>query len=551
MRNIPFDYDAELVVIGNCVLSESREPLGELGPQHFYSTLHSKVAQAIITLAESGRPINTVELHRYFEEHKNGITASDLAALTDGVPETKNFEHYRARLAEKLQERSVLWEANALGKAAESGESTVEILERAEQLAAHAKPAKEPKKVDRLYPDVPADAWRAHAEIYRRAVEHSTEASDNFHLFAFLTGIGSLLGRSVYTQMGRRVHPNIFLILVGEAGRARKGTALDYVLSLVEAVDPDVHVTTSVDSSSGFIQDLADAQAVQQQQRKLFGELRAILSLDEFRQFVEKAGQKATGDITPLLCKAYDLPPKLAVQTRQNPKTVSEPTLSIMAGTSPNYLQNLSLPDIEGGLGSRLTFVPGDPKPRKASPPDPDSTVLNPLKTAVKEIIDHYRERGPTRIDLSKEAKERWEQWYEKEYNPPGEDPLVMSLSERDHLTARKFALIYAALDRAERIEIDHLQAAIRMVEFLYESRFPVFAGHGLSRSAKAQQKIIKLVTQRGRLSLAKLQSLMWRDCDGIWFRRHLKALEYPGGPIRVTVLGRKSWVERGEGGAS
>jgi hypothetical protein len=540
LPTVPHDSDAEDIILGNCLLSESLDPLAELGEEHFYSKENQKVVFALRAIGDAARPINLPEVVKWLQDHGNSVSPSYVSDLAD-VPSLSppTLEHYRGRLRDALEQRAAMQQASDLAQASTAGATVEEIHDRAVRIVEQTAAKPQARKAKKLYPEVPAEAWRGPTELYRQAVAESTEAPDVFHLFAFLTGIGALLGRSVYTHMGRRVYPNIFLILVGEAGRARKGTALEYMLQFMEAVDPDVYVTAEIGSGPGFIEDLANAQEAQQAQKRIFNELRVVLSLDEFRALIEKASQKATGDITPLLCKSYDCPAKLRLPVRTNKKEVNEPTLAVMAGTSPSYLQNLSLADIEGGLGSRLTFVPGDPKPRKADPPDPDTTILNPMKGAIKEIIDYYRSRGVTRIGLTKEAHERWVRFYEKEYNPPGCDPLVMTLSERDHMTCRKLALILTTLDKADATELYHLNAAISMVTFLYEARFPVFAGHGLSPAAQDEAKIVEKVKEAGAggIGYRNLQRSLPR-MDKETFHRRMKWLTAPDSPLRIGFMG-------------
>lgn len=541
--SLPHDPDAELIILGNCLLSASREPLGELGPQHFYSTLHSKVAQAIIALAESGRPINTLELHRHFEEHKNGITASDIAALTDGVPEIKPqaYPHYQTRLVGKLEERSVLWEANALGRAAESGETAVQIVERAEQLAAKGKAPKEQKE-KRAYSDVPKAAWHAMAEMYRQGVADSTEASDNYHLACFLTAVGCLLGRSVFTRKGRVVYPNLFTVLVGRTG-ARKGTAMELASDLMAGVDSRICILESLDSRQGYIT-AASSHQKNLANEGITGAHRELLILEEFKLLLKKMEQKATSELGSFLCKLYDCRAREANLSKSGQialEEVKEPTFSMKAGTTPAYLRNFQQEDIEGGAGNRICWVPGDPKARKDDPPDPDETFLGPVRHLIQERVEYYRFKGQTRLEFSDAAKARHRKWYQQEYLPDSGDEMIDLLTERDNLTVLKVAMINACLDGVDKyIELPHLEMAIAYVHWLWDARFPIFRGHGVNPLVKAQEYLLETVNARHRIGYAQCLPLMRRH--GIYgqadhFRRLVSALA-DGGVIRIETVG-------------
>jgi len=535
---LPADLEAEQVVLGNCILQQSVAPLGELTPEQFFSETHRKIAGALRALAEKHQPIDTVQLDR--ELTGSGVLPSELAALTDGVPSLteSSLAWYRERLNTLHQERLTLRAGYELGQAV----SATEIRERAAEIVEKAKaPTAKHKKV---YPEMPPEAWRGPAEFYRQGVGASTEASDNYHLAYFLTAVGALLGRTVYIRKGRRTYPNLYTVLVGKSGVARKGTAMDYALDLVRDIDSDVYITETVDSREGFILDLSTGQK-DLEERRISGELRGALALEEFRSLIEKAEQKGVRNIIPTLCLLYDCPGTIANKSKNSPAKVNEPTISLFSGTSPSYLQNLSLGDIEGGMGNRICWVAGDAKPRKDDPPDPDASVLNPLKMAIKETLDFYRTRGVTRFYLSAEAAKRYKEFYHKEYNLETADELVSWLSERDHMTCLKVASIYAALDHVERdIELYHLEAGIAFVKFLYEARFPIFAGHGLSPAAQTDQKIIEKVRAAGAggIGYRNLQKALPR-VDTETFHRRMKSLAAPDSPLRLGMLGKKKWV--------
>jgi len=539
---LPHDPDAELIILGNCLFADSREPLGDLGPQHFYSTLHSKVAQAIITLAESGRPINTLELSRHFEEHKNGISASDLLTLTDGVPETKNLEHYRARLVEKLQERAVLWEANALARAAESGESTVEIIERAEHLAASAKPAeKKPSAPAAKYPKIPDDAWIPAAEIYRKALASSTEGSDSWHFICFYTVVGALLGRTVFTRMGRRIYPNFFTVLVGLVGGDGKDTCIDYSLDFANSIDEHLYIPTTIDSKEGFIVNWSRFQT-RLTESKVIDTPRAILRLAELRALLDKAEQKGTRNMIPMLNALYDSPPKLSNESVSNPGCIDDPHGCLLIGTASRWMKNMSEVDLVSGFGRRLIFVPGDPKPPIAEPDPPDDSFLVPLSLQVKEVIEFWKAKPFKMLDLSPPARKLWSGWYKTYKARIVTDDLIGAMSIGDRTTCRKIALLNAALDRADKIEDFHLAPAIAFTEFLFESRWPVFSEHGASPYREIETKMINIVSNspQRRITSRNLQQRIRVDAET--FHRRLKYLCAPDGLLKLEREGKR-WI--------
>lgn len=547
---IPHDADAEQIILANCLLLESVEPLGDLAEGEFYSQAHQALCRGFRHLQSLSLPINLLEIAKYAMEREQGEkwgAPGLLAGLTDGVPKYANgvLDQYRARIRATAEARSAFRDASQLALDASAGVTVEEIHDRAERLAAKTAPQPRGKKEKRLYPDMPAEALLGAAQLYVQAHTEASEANDNYHLGFFFTAVGMLLGRTAYTMKSRIVYPNLYTVLVGKSG-ARKGTAQNFALDFLRSIDSRVHITESIDSRQGFIQDAADGQKLLNDQG-YEDELRMALSLEEFRSFVETSEQKGTKGVVPELCLWYDCPHERENKSVSHPCKVKQPTLNIFAGTSPSFLENLSIADIQGGIGNRICWVPGDPKPRKDDPPEPDEAILAPLKLRIKDIIEQRRAFGVKRYNLTPEAKKRWKAWYQNEFNPGSADELITILSERDHLTCLKVALIYAVLDLADAIELHHVQAAIAWVTFLYESRFPIFSGHGLTPRAQVERKIVDFVRdghRAGGLSYRNLQRSMGR-IDAETFHRAMKALapEQGDGPLRIDWLAKKRWV--------
>jgi len=545
---VAHDPDAEHIILGNCFLQSSADPLGNLGEHEFFSEHNRKVYRAIVGIAAQKLPINITEVGRWIVDHRNGVPIPYLTALIDGVPEHADLSVYRGRIRDTAAERLALHEAWELGEAAKHGAPAAEVIKRAGRLAARAKPADaKPAVPETFYPVVPKEAWHGLSKLYHQAWSDATESSDNYVFASFIVAMAALLGRFVHIRLGRIVYPNLFVVLVGKSGRSRKDTAVDPAIEFCQAIDPDVYLTETVDSREGFIEELAVAQK-QQQQAKLFGALRFIIRLPELRTLLEKAAQKGARNIMPTMSAVYDCRPKLEVKTRSNPATVTEPTGSLVAGTDPEWLEDLTAADIKAAIGRRVLFIPGDRKFRKANLPDPDSETLNALKVKIREAVDYWRARGTTRLQWSGEAAKRWAHFYEVELDRRDDDEIIAVLGEGDHVTCAKLATIWAALDKSEYIETFHLDAAIAFTEFLYEARFPIFKGHGLAPLARLDQKIVEIVktAPAGQITWKPLRKKLWR-IDIELFEKRMNWLTREDGPLSVSRLGKTRIVRAEE----
>lgn len=142
LPKISHDAAAEQVILGNCFLQSSRDPLGDLAEHEFFSEHNRKIYHAIVEIAAHNLPINFAEAGRWLTEHGNGVPIPYLTALIDGVPEhaERYLSIYRQRIRETAAERLTRAEAYELGEAAKRGEPVVDIIDRAGRLVEKAKP---------------------------------------------------------------------------------------------------------------------------------------------------------------------------------------------------------------------------------------------------------------------------------------------------------------------------------------------------------------------------------------------------------------------------
>jgi hypothetical protein len=537
--NIPADLQSEQIVLANCLLQGSVAPLGDLAPEQFFSEAHRKILTALRALAESHQPIDTVQLNR--ELTGTGVLPSELAALTDGVPSLteSSLAWYRERIKTLHQERLTLSAAYELGQAAAEGAPVAEIRERASAVLEKTKPAKAPPIVEEC-PEFPEAAWHPLARRYREIISPTTEAPHNFHLACFLSVVGAALGRHVFFDMSEPVYPNLWSVLVGTSGEPRKGTSIAKAVRIMRAAQANFQQIRSLDSAEGFVQKLSQFQGAD---KKLYTPV--VVRLSELRSLIDKANKEGLRNLIPKLCEAYD-GDVLDVGTRSNPLSVEDPFVALLAGTSLAYTSTMKRSDLEGGLGNRLTFIPGRARARIAVPPQPQEPEYSKLADEIQEVLGYWERKGSTQFRLDAEAQNLWTLFYESElpcWAP--EDGLLQSMTVRYHHYAIKVATIYAALDGAEPIiRGQHLTPALLYARFLLDGLLYTFASFGLPRWVQDERKIIDAVRVTMPLGIRrrKLQQKFWK-LGAEHFERHMKALVRPEGLLRQEGRGKQLWV--------
>lgn len=537
----PSDLEAEKIILGNCLLTDSAVPLGDLPETVFHSSHNRMIARVIRTLAENKIPVTILEVVRDLEKNKSAVPASYVSGLIDGISTNGTVEYYRKRITELAGQREILQAGENLGAAIEHGESTDEIIERARTIVERAKLPEEIKKpTTGKYPTLPEAAWHPLALRYRDLMAPTTNAPDSFHLACFLTVFGATLHRSVYTVISERLYPNMFTVLVGDPGDSRKTSSMKKAFRFFKGASTDMEIIRGIDSAESFKKDVARFQG-----RDIPEDKRSpvIVQISELRSLIAKANKTGAENIIPTLCDAYDGEPlegRAASSTSSSP----EPYISFQMGSSKPYIQCFKRSDLEGGAGSRIAFIFGWPKKRIAYPPPPDEEQYKSLVSDLKEVINYWRNMGPRELTLTPAAHKTWESFYEEElprWEP--EDEFLRSLSRRYDQYALKTALDYAALDMSREITPNHLTCGIMYVQFILHTLKYVFDDYQVPRWVTEEHALVdrvKASMPRG-MRRRDLQRTFTNGAEA--FNRHMKALISSEGPLIEKEKGNRKWL--------
>ncbi|KKN71198.1 hypothetical protein LCGC14_0423610 [marine sediment metagenome] len=265
----------------------------------------------------------------------------------------------------------------------------------------------------------------------------------------WLTLSGHMLGRRVWMRFPRQMFPNWYMLLVGPSAQGRKSTAMalgyDAIAELMEFTPPIRTVTTQ----QGLLQMMSEQGG------------HVLVWLDEFSSMAQKTKMDFGRDIHQRLTELYDCPISASNTTKQNPLTVYEPYLSILSASTSEWIQQtVSMSDMLGGLGNRLTFVLGDERPTLAWPGQPNHT-LDWTMLALPE-----GELYPTDA-----CKDMWVDWYTKfDERQRSSSPVLRTLAQRVPEKVWKTALIMSAWNNEPYITDATLEMAVDWGEYMYES---------------------------------------------------------------------------------
>jgi hypothetical protein len=553
----PASLETEKALLGSILLDNDIliATVENLTPAEFYSERHRLIFETMAKMAQAGDSIEPVTITVHLQESgrlEQAGGAAYISSLTDGVPVGTDaaIPQYIKIIKDRSRQRQTLKSGYELAQEIAAGAPANEIAAHAKRISEIAAPVIASKRSavvsDHDYPICPKTAFYGLAEPYRLAFSQSTNASDNYHLAGFLTMAGVLLGKSILTQEGGDdIYPNLYTVVVGKAGFARKDSANNRAIKFLRAVDPDVAIVETIGSIEQFI------GYCQNRQKELIkggfdGPFRIVLRFRELQGLIAKAGQKATGNIWSKLCELYDCPPELTTAVKNDNAIVLQPVGAMQAATCPEWLKDMTRRDLEAGPGRRIIWVPGDPKPRIKRRQPADQRFLSPVIRAVKDRMDDYRMRQEaTVIPMDPDVTDFLDEWADKHESRSSGNDLIDTLTAGDEVAVRKVALIHAALDGARTINLLHLQAAIAFVEFLFESRFPIFSEHGLTPMGEIESKILKKVHESMPAGISWRELRRYQGRIGIEdFKRVLNGLTTGADPdLKIEKRFGRAWV--------
>ena len=351
--------------------------------------------------------------------------------------------------------------------------------------------------------DLPSSVWRGIVGDYRDMLQSTTEAPDSYHLFTFLTCCGSLFGRRVYIEYGRRLFVNLYVAIVGPTCSARKSTSLGHAEDVVRDADPSWTILRGLSTAEGLLAQIADPPRNQNNNGASTGlggttDKRLLVWLSELSSLLRKAKQERVSNIVPLLTEAFDCPRNLQLPTRADPITVTDPFVSLLCASTPAWLEaDLSNRDILGGFANRFLYVLGEPK----NPiPFPDPPDVN-LRTGIVNQLSKVNEGLPAdgmEVHLTANAKEIWHGFYVRWRSLRWGDEIQDAVLQRIPDMTLKIALIYAALEKQSEINAEILSAAIDATGYGAASAQRIFGDFNKSKRRKLEDRVVQVLGDRG-----------------------------------------------------
>ena len=361
---------------------------------------------------------------------------------------------------------------------------------------------------------------------YLRFTEDS-EPPQSYHIWTGMSILAGALQRRAYMTWGRQtIYPNLYIILVGPSGFARKGTALAFAYPLFDAAK--IKTIQGAIIREKLIRRMADAISSFTDQST--GDIKFQCSLtvisDELAVFLGQQNLKFLAD----LCNWYDCPATWKYDTKhEGTDKLDGVCFNLIGATAPDWIHTM-LPNeaIGGGFTSRIVWIVEEMPEKDVVHPTIDEELEKALIADLEQILLISGE-----YKFSDGADQWYSDWYIaqnksiREGKPPIPDPRFAGYCSRRATLLKKISIIVSASRRSIRIiDIDDIKRAYLFIKTAEKKMARAFAGLGQGRYAYATELILGFVLKHRVVTRSQVLKFFFKDIDDYTFDVAVKCLE-------------------------
>jgi len=326
-----------------------------------------------------------------------------------------------------------------------------------------------------------------------------SEAPETFIFWTGLFALSSALRRRVFLSkkyLGSwEANPNLYILFIAPAGKARKSTTANYAEDLLgeiptvtrspELVTKEALLTTLVKSDDASMYVLAP----------------------EFGEFIVKSGPEMFGFLTNI----YDGKKHISVKTLTRGAEFAErPCVNLLGATTPEWVaENMPESVIGGGFASRVVFIFEEKvRRRKMFYDDLNHDELDKLRTNLVTDLNHIALNVSGEFTLSKEAHEFFTEWYDRTADDgTGGNYKLHGYFERRPAHVIKVAmLVHLAYSDELIIEREDFMEAINLLKQVEHNLPQVFQSIGRNPYTVDIYRMLDYIVENGPVSKQEIR---------------------------------------------
>jgi hypothetical protein len=321
-----------------------------------------------------------------------------------------------------------------------------------------------------------------------RVVEPQTEADPAALIFQFLAAMGSIIGRGPYYPAGADKHfTNLFMVIVGNSAKARKGMSWGEILRICKLVDPawaETRINGGLTSGEGLIDAVHDERResvpIKEKGRIVDREdqvtdpgvpdKRLLCMESELGQPLQCAAREGS-TLSAVIRQAWD-GKTLSVLAKSAKATCAEPHISIVGHVTITELQTLlTESDVANGFANRFLWIVSARSKCLPFGGEVDGAGLEILGDRLRDAVSFARK--VERMTWTPEAAHLWMEVYPK--LSEGKPGLFGKVTARAEAQTVRLAILYALLAKSAEIRLVDLRAALELWRYSSDSAAYIF----------------------------------------------------------------------------
>jgi len=352
-------------------------------------------------------------------------------------------------------------------------------------------------------------------EVVARILPH-TESCEAALLLQYHTYFGNAIGRGPYYLVEQTKHfTNLFDVLVGQSSKSRKGTSAERIRAVLNIAEPDwarERIVGGMSSGEGLIYDVRDeVYGMKNGKQELIDEgiddKRLLLDEREFFQALTVLKREGN-TLSRVVRDAWDCREHIGSLTKRDRTKATKPHISITGHITVDELrQSLDHTSMANGYANRYLFVLVHRSKLLPHGSPQDAAITGLLGEKTREAI--AAARGIGRVTMTEAAARHWSNIYiALSKGAPG---LLGAITNRAEAQTIRLALIYALLDRANQIDVVHLEAALAVWRYCEASARHIFGDTVGDPTADAILRALRSAGKNG-MSRTDISNLFSRN---------------------------------------
>ena len=334
--------------------------------------------------------------------------------------------------------------------------------------------------------DLGAAAYHGPIGALVQDMSPTTEADPAALLVQLLVMLGSVIGRTAHFCAEADVHYlNLFGVLVGESAKARKGVSGGLARRVFTPIDSEWAsgcTASGLSSGEGLLWAVRDPIAKQEPIKESghvigyqsvivdpgIADKRLLVTENELASTLRVLAREGN-TLSALIRQAWD-GHTLRALTKNSPATATGPHISVIAHVTCNELRRyLDATECANGFGNRFLWV--CVRRSKLLPDGGTPVDLTPHIARIRSAVEFARGIGELRRDNA--ARELWRHEYGR--LSTGRPGLLGSMTARAEAQVMRLACLYAVGDLSYVVGLVHLQAALEVWRYCFDSAAHIF----------------------------------------------------------------------------